>query len=56
MGVSVVEQPDESHLRIYTVDDDRLWEARPQLRADEFALEDVSDDEWDAFYSALADA
>jgi hypothetical protein len=31
-------------------------ESRPRLRADEFALEDVTDAEWDAFYSALADA
>jgi hypothetical protein len=50
-----VEQPDEPHLRLYTVDDARLCDSRPRLRADEFALEDVADEEWDAFYAALAD-
>jgi hypothetical protein len=54
--VSVVEQPEEPHLRLYTVDDERLWDSRLQLRAEEFALEDVTDEEWDAFYSALTDA
>lgn len=52
----MVEQPDESHLRLYTVDDERLWESRPRLRSEEFALQDVTDEEWEAFYSALADA
>jgi hypothetical protein len=51
----VVEQPDEPHLRLYTVDDDRLWDARPRLQSEEFALEEVTDDEWDAFYGALAE-
>jgi hypothetical protein len=41
---------------LFTVDDDHLWDSRPRLGADEFALDDVSDDEWDAFYAALADA
>jgi hypothetical protein len=27
-----------------------------RLHAEEFALDDVSDDEWEAFYSALSDA
>ncbi len=52
----MVEQPEEPHLRLFTVDDERLWESRPRLLAEEFALEDVTDEEWDAFYSALADA
>lgn len=56
MGVSVVEQPDEPHLRLYAVADERLWESRPRLRAQEFALQDVTDEEWEAFYAALADA
>jgi hypothetical protein len=54
--VSVVEQPEEPHLRQYAVHDERLWDSRQQLRAEEFALEDVTDEEWDAFSSALADA
>lgn len=54
--LSVVEQPEQPHLRLFTVDDERLWESRPRLRAEDFALEDVTDEEWDAFYSALTDA
>lgn len=53
--MSVVEQPEEPHLRLYAVDDERLWDSQPRLGAEEFALEDVTDDEWDAFYSALAE-
>ncbi len=52
----MVEQPEEPHLRLYTVDDERLWESRPRLRAEESALEGVTDEEWEGFYSALADA
>lgn len=52
----MVEQPEEPHLRLYTVDDERLWESRPRLDAEEFALQDLTDGEWEAFYSALADA
>jgi hypothetical protein len=51
----VVEQPDEPHLRQYTGDDERLWESRPRLHTEEFALQDLTDEEWEAFYSALAD-
>lgn len=52
----MVQHPEEPHLRLFTVDDEHLWESRPRLRAEEFVLEDVTDEEWDAFYSALADA
>ena len=52
----MVEQPEGPHLRLFTVEDERLWESRPRLRADELALEDVTDEEWDAFYAALAEA
>jgi hypothetical protein len=55
-GMSVVEQPERPHLRSFTVDDDRLAEARPQLTPEEFALEDVTDEEWAAFHDAIADA
>jgi hypothetical protein len=55
-AMSMVEQPEESHLRLFTADDERLWESRPRLTSEEFALEDVTDEEWDAFYAALAEA
>ena len=55
-AMSVVEQPDPPHLRSFTVDDDRLADARPLLSSEEFALTDVTDDEWDAFHAAIADA
>ncbi|MGH8991780.1 MAG: hypothetical protein ACRDYV_14350 [Acidimicrobiia bacterium] len=54
--MSLVEQPEEFHLRLFTVDDERLWDSRPRLSSEEFALEDVPDEEWDAFYAALAEA
>lgn len=53
--MSVVEQPEEPRLRLFTVDDERLWDSRSRLDHEEFALEDVSDAEWDAFYGALAE-
>jgi hypothetical protein len=37
------------------VDDPHLWDVRPQLSFEELALEDVTDEEWDAFYAALAE-
>lgn len=56
-GVPVLERPDdEPGLRSFTVDDPRLWEPRPQLSPDEFALEGVTDEEWGAFYAALVEA
>ncbi|HLI57977.1 MAG TPA: hypothetical protein VKY26_13210 [Actinomycetota bacterium] len=54
--MSLGEHPEESHLRLFTVDDERLWDSRPRLTSEEFALEDVTDEEWDAFYAALAEA
>ncbi|HVX20444.1 MAG TPA: hypothetical protein VHB02_03780 [Acidimicrobiales bacterium] len=42
-------------LRLRTVDDPRLWEIRPQLSPEEFAIQGLSDEEWDAFYAALAE-
>jgi hypothetical protein len=53
--VSVVEQPEEPHLRLFTVDDDGLWESRPHLDPDEFTLGEVTDGEWDSFYAVLAE-
>jgi hypothetical protein len=54
--VSVVEQPEEPHLRLFTVDDERLWESRPRLGPEEFALDEVTDEEWDSFHAVLAEA
>jgi hypothetical protein len=53
--MSVVPRPDEPGLRLFTVDDDALWDSRPRLSPHEFAMEDVGEDEWDAFYAALAE-
>lgn len=55
-AVSLVEQPEEPHLRLFTADDEHLWDSRPRLSAEEFAFEDVTDEEWDAFYACLAEA
>jgi hypothetical protein len=49
----VAEHPDEPGLQSFTADDPRLWEARPRLCPKEFALEGVTDHEWDAFSAAL---
>jgi len=38
------------------VDDDGLAGALPTLSLDEFALDDVTDAEWDAIHAAIADA
>lgn len=53
--VSIVREPEEPHARRYTVDDDRLWEAQPTLTAEQFGLEDVSDEEWKELFEALAE-
>jgi hypothetical protein len=50
------EQPEQQSLRSYTVDDDRLARALPSLTPDEFALDEITDAEWDAFHAAIADA
>lgn len=54
--MSVVEQPDEPHLRVFTVDDEELWASRALLAPDEFTLDDVTEGEWDSFYAVLAEA
>jgi hypothetical protein len=54
-GVSAVEHPEEPKLRLFTVDDPRLWEPRPHLTPEQFALEGISDEEWDAFHAAIAE-
>lgn len=54
--MSMVEQPERRPLRSFTVDDEHLAGALPELSLDEFALDDVTDEEWDAFHTAIADA
>jgi hypothetical protein len=39
-------------VRLFAVDDERLWESRPRLDAEDFALHG----EWDTFYAVLTDA
>lgn len=56
LSMSVVEHPGEPRLRLFSVDDPHLWDARPHLSPEQFALDGLSDNEWDAFHSALADA
>jgi hypothetical protein len=51
--MSAGEYPKESGLQLFAVDDPRLWDVRPRLSPKEFALEGVTDEEWDAFYAAL---
>ena len=51
----VGDQPERPQLRSFTVDDECLAQARPRLSADEFALADVTDEEWIAFHVAIAD-
>ena len=55
--VSSVERHDEERrLHVFAVDDPRLWEFRSRLDATEFAIPDVSDEEWDAFHAIIAEA
>lgn len=46
---------EEPCLHLYTVGDPRLWEFRSQLLDEEFAIPDVSDEEWDAFHAIIAE-
>jgi hypothetical protein len=53
--MSVVDGPEPERLRSFTVDEDRLARAMPLLSPEEFALNDVTDEEWDAFHAAIAE-
>lgn len=54
--MSTVEQrDDEPRLHLFTVDDPRLWEFRSRFSNDDFALDGVTDQEWDAFHAVIAD-
>jgi hypothetical protein len=45
----------ERELHLFTVDDPRLWEFRSRLTPEEFAIPDMSDEEWDTFHAILAE-
>jgi hypothetical protein len=52
--VSTLEGPGEEYrLRLFSVDDPRLWLPRSQLNDAEFA--DVADEEWDEFHRILSE-
>jgi hypothetical protein len=50
--VSVAEQTPEPHVMVLPPDE-AVRRARPLPTGDELALEDLTDDEWDAFRRAL---
>lgn len=54
MGVSVAEQTPEPHLTVLPADE-AARRATPLPSDDDMALDDVTDDEWDAFDRALAE-
>lgn len=55
--MSSAERPEDgSCLRSFTVDDPRLWDSRPQLSREEFVLDGLTDEEWDAFHKIIAEA
>lgn len=53
-SVSVAEQTPEPHVMVLPPDE-AVRRARPLPDGDEFALADITDDEWDAFQQALAE-
>jgi hypothetical protein len=53
--VAVVPHPEESSGLSVVAPDQILDHARPLPSDDEMAIEDLSDDEWEAFERALAD-
>lgn len=55
--LSTAHHPQEKRRpRSLSVDDPRLWDSRPQLSREEFTLEGLSDEEWDAFHKIIAEA
>jgi len=55
-AVSTIEERNEEPcLHLFTVGDPRLWEFRSQLLDEEFAIPDVSDEEWEAFHAIIAE-
>ncbi|MGH9028176.1 MAG: hypothetical protein ACRDV4_00950 [Acidimicrobiales bacterium] len=54
--MSTVSQPEDSHLRLFDVTDEALAHAKHILTPEEFAIEGIPDEDWEAFYAALAEA
>ena len=52
--MTALDQPDEPELRFYPPDE-ALERARPLPPHDRLVIEDVPDDEWEAFQAAIAD-
>ena len=52
--MAVVEQPDQSHLLVLEPEEG-LRRAQPVPTADELTPVDATDEEWAAFYEAIAD-
>jgi hypothetical protein len=55
VGVSNTEPYEEPRLCLFTVDDPSLWEFRSRLSDDEFAIADLTDEEWGAFHTIIAE-
>jgi hypothetical protein len=53
---SVEYHDEEGHLHLFAVDDPRLWEFRSRLSDQDFAIPDLSDEDWDSFHSIIAEA
>ncbi|MGH9127420.1 MAG: hypothetical protein ACRDY2_00250 [Acidimicrobiales bacterium] len=46
----------QAQLHVVTVDDQRLCEFRSRLTEGEFAIPDLSDQDWDVFHAIIAEA
>ena len=53
--MSTVEQPEEPVVHVYAPDEARKH-ARPLPQREKLVVEDITDDEWQAFQEALDDA
>ena len=54
--MSTASQPDEPHLRLFDITDPALADVKHILDLKEFAIEGLSDEEWEAFHAAIAEA
>jgi hypothetical protein len=53
-AVSVLEQPGQPHLLVFEPEEG-LRRAKPLPAEEDLAIEDVTDEEWEAFHEALAE-
>lgn len=53
---SAEQREPEPRLHLFTVDDPRLWEFRSRLDDEQFAIPELSDEEWDTFHTIIAQA